>query len=249
MLGIIIQARVGSKRLPNKMLLPFYLNKGVLELLLEKLKNQLAHLPIVVATSDKNEDNKIVEICNKHNINFFCGSEENVLERFIDAANKYNLTKIIRICADNPFLNIDEINNLIHNFQKSELDYLSFQTSNGIPVMRTHFGFWAEVVTLNALKKIRKSTESSFYFEHVTNYIYKNLTRFNAKFILIDPFVEHQQSIRMTLDTIEDFNLLKEIYNEYLKLSDKTIKSLIKLVSSNEIWLEKMNSQILKNIK
>ena len=249
MLGIVIQARTGSNRLPNKMLLPFYSSKGVLELLLEKLSNNFNNLPIILATTESQNDDKIVELCLKHNINYFRGSENNVLARFIDVGNHFNLDRIIRICADNPFLSMTDLNFLIQRFQNSDLDYLSFQTSKGVPVIKTQYGFWAEAVSLEALKKIQKNTDSLIYLEHVTNYIYENLKKFNTEFVNIDSFVENHNNIRMTLDTHEDYLFLKEIYNEYILLKEVSLRSLIELVSTNKIWLDKMRLQILKNTK
>lgn len=249
MLGIVIQARTGSNRLPNKMLLPFHSSKGVLELLLEKLCNRFNALPIIVATTTNNIDDRIVELCLKNKINYFRGSENNVLQRFIDVANKFNLTRIIRVCADNPFLSMEALSVLITKFQNSDFDYLSFQTSKGVPVIKTQYGFWAEGVSLSALKKIQEYTNSLTYLEHVTNYIYEHPKKFNIKFLRLESFIEQNQSIRMTLDTYEDYLLLKEIYNEYVILKEKTLRSLIELVSKNTIWLDKMNLQILKNTK
>ena len=154
MLGIVIQARTGSTRLPNKMLLPFHSSKGVLELLLEKLCNASNDIPIIVATTTNNRDDRIVELCLKNKINYFRGSENNVLQRFIDVANKFNLKRIIRVCADNPFLSMEALDVLITKFENVDLDYLSFKTSKDVPVIKTQYGFWTEGVTLLALKKI-----------------------------------------------------------------------------------------------
>ncbi len=249
MLGIVIQARTGSSRLPNKMLLPFYSSKGILELLLEKLIDNFKNLPIIVATTENIGDNKIVEICSRYKINYYRGSENNVLERFIDIGNNFNLTQIIRICADNPFLSINSLIELIQKFRNSHFDYMSFQTSKGVPAIKTQYGFWAEAVSLEALKKIRRKTNNPIYLEHVTNYIYDNLIKFNTKFINFDSFIEKHNYIRMTLDTYEDYLLLREIYNEYIILKEKSLRSLITMVYKNKIWVSKMSAQILKNKK
>ena len=231
------------------MLLPFYSSKGVLELLLEKLLASFNNFPIIVATTENPKDDKIVELCMKLKVNYFRGSENNVLERFIDVGNNFDLDKIIRICADNPFLSMTDLNLLIQKFQNSDLDYLSFHTSKGMPAIKTQYGFWAEAVSLEALMQVQKHTESLIFLEHVTNYIYENLNKFNTEFIKIDFFVEKHKDIRMTLDTYEDFLFLKQIYSEYILLKEVSLKSLIKLVLSNKIWLEKMRLQILKNTK
>ena len=249
MLGIVIQARTGSNRLPNKMLLPFHSEKGILELLLEKLQKNFNGFPIIVATTTKNSDNKIIDICLKQNIKYYRGSEQNVLNRSISVGNKFKFTKIIRICADNPFLSIEDLRVLIKKFQNRNLDYLSFKTKKGIPVIKTQYGFWAEGVSLQALKKTQQETNNLTYLEHVTNYIYKNKNHFNTKFITIDAFIEKHKNIRMTLDTYEDYILLQEIYQKHLLEDIRTLKSLIEYVASNKHWLKKMNKQILNNKK
>ncbi|MDB4710952.1 hypothetical protein OAF16_04405, partial [Flavobacteriales bacterium] len=103
--GIIIQARTGSTRLPNKIILPFYKEKGILELIVERI-NKYTDIPIVVATTKNPKDDAIVKIASKNGVGCYRGSENNVLSRFIETAKKNNFKNIIRICADNPFLDI-----------------------------------------------------------------------------------------------------------------------------------------------
>ena len=102
---------------------------------------------------------------------------------------------------------------------------------------------------LRLIKKIQRNTNKAIYLEHVTNFIYENSADFKIEFTNIDYFIEKNSSIRMTLDTFDDYLLLKEIYSQFFLLELRTLKSLIGLVSSNKDWLEKMNIQILNNIK
>ncbi len=249
MLGIVIQARLGATRLPNKMLLPFYHEKGVLELLIGKLQKQFTDIPLVVATTNSSNDDKIIDLCEKLNIHYYRGSEDNVLQRFIDAGEQFKLTKIIRVCADNPFLSMEFLKTLKDRFSQSNSDYLSFKTSVGLPVIKTHFGFWAEGVTLNALKQVSKATNNKIYLEHVTNYIYENSHSFQIEFLEVEDYIERAQDIRLTMDTEEDYQLLKEIYKKYILLENQTVQSLLELVQNEEHWLLKMNSQIKNNGK
>ena len=103
-LGIIIQARSNSSRLPNKVVLPFYKNKGILELIIEKLKN--TNYKIFIATTINKDDDVIEQIALKNNLQYFRGSEKNVLSRFIRIAQENNLKYVLRVCSDNPFINI-----------------------------------------------------------------------------------------------------------------------------------------------
>lgn len=249
MLGIIIQARTGSTRLPNKMVLPFYQDSGVLELIVNKIKRSINEYPIVIATTTNPNDDAIVEIANKCSVSYFRGSENNVLSRFIECSNKNNFNKIIRICADNPFIDIEGLKQLINEFDKSDVDYCSYKTSKGIPSILTHFGFWCEAVTLSALETTSKLTNDSLYLEHVTNFIYTNPNLFKLSFLPIVEKVEQREDVRMTLDTEQDFNLLKTIYSKCIEENIHTIEDIISFVSGNKEWVYLMKQQIDANTK
>ena len=244
MLGIIIQARLGSTRLPGKVTLPFYNGKGILELIIDNLSSNFKNTPIIIATTNSQNDDEIFKLANDKNIKCFRGSENNVLDRFIQAAEYFGLTEIIRVCSDNPFLNISSLKFLINNFNNSEYDYVSFKTSNNIPIIKTHYGLWAEGVKLNSIKKI--ITENKIYLEHVTNYIYEHPNDFKIKLFQIE---KENDSIRLTIDTKEDFLLNKEIFSEIVKIDNMDIKDFIKYISNNNIWLKKMREQIKNNEK
>ena len=104
----IIQARLSSTRLPNKVILPFWNGKTIIDLLIEKLKT-FNDCNIILATSDLSANLPLVEVAKRANVDYFQGSENDVLQRFIDAAEIQDAEHIIRICADNPFLDINEI--------------------------------------------------------------------------------------------------------------------------------------------
>jgi spore coat polysaccharide biosynthesis protein SpsF (cytidylyltransferase family) len=102
-IGIIIQARTGSARLPGKTLLPFFEDKSILDIIIENIQNHFQE-KIIIATTQNTQDEKIVEIAKRNKVLWFRGNEENVLKRFIDAAKNFGLNTIIRICGDNPFI-------------------------------------------------------------------------------------------------------------------------------------------------
>src|SRR5690554_1979240 len=249
MIGVIVQARLGSTRLPRKMVLPFYNNKGVFEIILERLKNNLGDIPIVVATTINPIDDELELICEKNQVRCFRGNEANVLQRFIDASQEFGFSKIIRICADNPFLDIKSLLQLYKRFEGEDIDYCSFQTSEGTPSILTHYGFWGEGVSLSALKKVSELTKENVFLEHVTNFIYLNPELFKIDFISIPSEVDSYKNIRMTLDTKEDFILLKEIYEEFHRSESMDISSLLYNVSTNKNWMKQMYKQIKLNEK
>ena len=202
--GIIVQARTGSKRLPNKVLLPFYQEQSILEIILQKLKT-LNH-PVVVATSNHPNDNEILKVASKKNIQCFRASEENVLERFINCAQENNFSNIIRVCADNPFIDTYYIDVLVDESAVYSALFFVFKAS-----IQTHWGVFTEFVSLSALEKTRLLTKEKTYLEHVTNYIYQNPELF--KITKINPPILCQANdIRLTVDTAEDFKLSQTLY-------------------------------------
>ncbi len=247
---IIIQARTGSTRLPQKMILPFYKEEGIFSLIINRLTTILKKENIILATSTNENNDILVEIANKYGINCFRGSENDVLQRFIDAAKEFKAEKIIRVCADNPFLDVDYLNFLLDNFEKSDRDYMSFCTSEETPTIKTHYGFWAEAVTLNALEKVVSLTDENLYHEHVTNFIYANPDVFNIKFFNIPEEIESHDDIRLTIDTKVDFDIQKEIFNNVYKAKPNfNAFDVIAFLNENKQYMKVMKEEIFKNQK
>lgn len=249
-LGIILQARTGSTRLPNKMVLPFYNEKGVLELLLERLKSKFAKYKIVVATTMNTKDDQICDIAKRLGVDIFRGDEADVLQRFINAAEYFSISKVIRICADNPFLDMQALSVLIEKFKDNNSDYLFYSKKDKTPTIKTHYGFWAEAVTLDALKKVAQMTNETLYHEHVTNYIYSTQNLFSISNINIPIQIEENNNIRLTLDTIDDFEMQKTIFKEVMKIYNEiSIDRVLNYLENNTRYYSIMKNEIIKNSK
>lgn len=248
---IILQARTGSSRLPRKMIMPFYKDKSVLTILLERLKEKFVNGNIIVATTNAAGDDNIEEIAQNLGIEVFRGSESDVLRRFVEAGEKYQANKIIRVCADNLFLDLDSLELLYKEFFNDEIsDYVSFRKSDGTPSIKTHFGFWAEGVTLNALKKVMALTNDKIYHEHVTNYIYSHPEMFYCKFYDIDPEIEEKENLRLTLDTIKDFEVQQFIYGSLIENGKEiTSDNIVKFIDNNIQLYDIMHQSIIANSK
>jgi spore coat polysaccharide biosynthesis protein SpsF len=247
-LGIILQARTGSTRMPEKVILPFYKEQSILDLLLEKVKK--LGVPAVLATTINPSDDRICALAEKHDVPVFRGSENDVLDRFIQAARQFGFSKIIRVCADNPFLDLAGIQTLIAEFSKSDADYLSFQLTGNKPSILTHFGFWTEAVRLEALGKAAELTTERLYHEHVTNFVYGNPELFNVQFIQADPLVFSRIDIRMTLDTPEDFEIQQRIFATISKENPNFgIPEIVSWLDQHPEILDLMKKEILKNQK
>lgn len=242
-IGIIIQARVSSTRLPQKIILKVDEEKTFLDILLLRLKKIKFKIPIILATSDLKVDDVLCDFAKKHKIKFYRGSEENVLNRFIDCAEENKLESIIRICSDNPFLDINYVEKLIKEYKNE--DYLSFLIGS-TPSVLTHYGFFAELVSLKSLKKVVSLNDNNC-IEHVTNCVYKNPTEFNVKFL--NEKIENK-GVRCTLDTKWDFEILKDIYENFVKSnSHVNYTEIIRYIESRPDLLKQMIEVIKKNKK
>lgn len=246
-IGFIIQARLGSTRLPNKILLPFHDNETILSLLIEKLKT--FDLPIILATSTDSKNDPLENVANKYGIYFFRGEENDVLKRFIDAADYFGLNAIIRVCSDNPFLERDSIAALIGKATGNDAEYISFNIDN-TPSIKTHYGFWTEFVTTNALKKVQQLTKEHLYHEHVTNYIYSHPKSFALKWIDGPEILNSHKNLRLTIDTYDDFATAAKIYGELCETNRyPTITEIVNYLDKHEAYYSLMENQIALNSK
>jgi spore coat polysaccharide biosynthesis protein SpsF (cytidylyltransferase family) len=245
---IIIQARTGSSRMLRKVIHPFFEGKSIIEILLEKLL--ITGLPIILATTENPNDDPLKAIAQKYPVKIFRGSENNVLQRFIDAATQFQAKNIVRICADNPFLDVGAILILAEEFAKIPSDYLSFRFSENRPSIKTHFGFFAEVTTIDALKKVASLTSDKLYTEHVTNFIYGHPQLFNVRFLDAPEIIFNRYNIRLTLDTPADFNLQQKIYKKMQAQNPNFgIDEVVAFLDKHQEILQQMKFEIGKNSK
>lgn len=248
----IIQARIGSTRLPGKILLPFDGQKSILDLLIEKL-SAFKNIGIVVATSVAKENDAIEMVANKHHVHCYRGAEQDVLRRFIEAAHSVNAKHIIRICSDNPFLELNSIRQLIELVtscqEQGGLDYASFDIC-GQPSIKTHYGFWTEYTSLSALEKVAHLTDDLFYHEHVTNYIYAHSDIFKIRWLSGSEVLIGHENIRLTIDTADDFRNAQAIYADLCAFNPfPTIKDIVAYLDTHPNYYQSMKNQITVNSK
>jgi spore coat polysaccharide biosynthesis protein SpsF len=192
--GVILQARMGSSRLPAKVLLPF---GGTT--LLGWIVERLSKLPwtLVVATSTEAQDSVIVKYSFKQGIECFTGSEKNVLDRFYQCSKKYSFEHIIRLTADNPFPDIYELQRLVNFHIEGQFDYS--HNFGKLPV-----GVGAEIFSMNALETSWKLGQELHHKEHVNEYILEQVEHFNVGY-LEPPVSKHSPELVLTIDTEKDY--------------------------------------------
>jgi spore coat polysaccharide biosynthesis protein SpsF len=197
----IIQARLNSSRLPAKVMMSLG-GETLLKRVYETVSKSRSIDKIVIATSDQDSDNIIVQQSKKIDVACFRGSLNNVLKRFYDVSKLYNAKNIVRITADNPLMDAKVIDSLVDHFKSSGpgVDYSMFK--NGV------YGLSAEVFSFSALKKAFNNTDSSSDKEHVTSYIRNNFIVNNIN--IHSPY--NRPELRATIDTLEDYIRMESFY-------------------------------------
>ena len=220
MIGVLLQVRLDSSRLPRKALLKLE-NLTVIEHAMRSLKKVNADKFIVVTTEDSFEE--LSPLADKWGFDIFVGSKENVLERFVKAIKKFNLTKIIRATGDNPLVSWELANLLLKQHNTQGFQYSGFLNS---PI-----GTGVEIVNSDLLFKALDESTNNYDKEHVTPFIYNNKNLFNIfqndapkKYLLEKSYV--------TIDTREDFNRIEKLFHELYHGEIIPIESVIK-------WLKK----------
>jgi spore coat polysaccharide biosynthesis protein SpsF (cytidylyltransferase family) len=179
---------------------------------LNRLKNAFPDSPLVIATSISAADDAIEEIATRLGVTCYRGDEQDVLGRFVNCCNNYHFTDyIIRICGDNPFLQPEFLRELMEGSVEKEVDYISHAV-NQIPAIRTHFGFFAEMVRVSALERANAVVDMGDR-EHVTSYIYGvGGEEFRVRWLAADGLAPYINSVRLTVDTREDLENTLTVY-------------------------------------
>ena len=233
---IIVEARLSSKRLPKKVMLKV-LNRPLLDLMIERLKQINFVKSIIIATTTNKEDDAIEKIAIKNKVNYFRGSELDVLGRVTKAIIKNKTDIVVQITGDNPLADKNVVENLIKFFIKNYERY-DF-VSNDAGIYNSKFtqeypmGLNTKVFKSSLLLKVEKLTSNPVDREHVVNYILKNCDKFK---ILSHKAPQElcRPELRFTLDYLEDFNLIKLVFeNLYPKNSNFSILDVINFLDNN----------------
>ena len=231
---VIIQARLGSTRFPNKMIKKIG-NQTIIEILIKRLKQSRLINNIILATTKKKHDNKLDLLARKNKIRVFRGSEDNVLERFYKASKSIESDYLIRICGDCPLLDSTIIDKLIKINNKKKFDYLSNINPPSFPD-----GFDVEIFSKKILKEAYLKAKSKYDKEHVTPYIIRKAkSKFNLK------NSKDFSNLRLTIDEEKDFLVINKIINKINK-KNFGLSDIIKLKKQKpEIF--KINQDLKRN--
>jgi len=231
----VVQARMGSTRLPGKTL-ELINGKPMIQVLVERLKKAKMLDLIIIATTTKEEDKPILRLAKRLGVDTFAGSESDVLDRHVKAAKKFKMKIIVRVPGDNPLVDPHYLDELIKLHIDSNADYSFSESGEGLIN-----GMGAEVVNFSALQNIAKLSKKKSEREHVTLYIIKNSENFNVKSLKVKL---RRPNYRVTVDTKEDLKLVRKIFH---KLPNPSFEEVIKLLDENPD-LVKINSHIKQKL-
>ena len=235
----IIQARMGSNRLPGKVMLDIS-GKPMLWHVINRVKHSKNIDNIVVATTNLTEDKQIIQLADAMGVYCYAGSENDVLDRYYQAALKYGGDVIVRVTADCPLIDPEIIDNAIEFFLTHEFDFVG-NTIN--PTYPDGLDTW--VFSFDALKMAWEQASLSSDREHVTTYIIKNPNLFKNK------SYEHNvdlSEMRWTVDEQRDLEFVREVYTELYARTNKVfyMKDVLELLDRRP-ELTRLNSGIIRD--
>jgi len=236
---VIIQARMGATRLPGKPMKKV-LERELLSYQIERIRRAKRVDEIVVATTTEPADDVIVSLCKKEHIPFYRGSEEDVLDRYYQAAKQYHADIVVRITGDCPLADPEIIDHTINYYLelKPPCDYVSNTLQLTFPR-----GLDVEVFSFKQLEHIHSIAHEPREREHVTPYFYLH----PEKFVLgcyknTTDLSKH----RWTVDQIEDFELISRIINDlYPRKPNFLMQDVLDLLARHPDWVA-INAHVIQ---
>lgn len=230
MIGCIIQARMGSTRLPKKILKNLDNNKTVLEYVLSQISQSKLIDKIVLATTTLSEDDIVSDFGKNMGFDVFRGDSVDVLDRYYQCAKKFNFQVIVRITSDCPLIDPEITDDIINHFDSKKYDYVCNTQPRTFPQ-----GTETEVFSFSSLESAWKNAKLPSEREHVTPFFYNNPKQFR---ILNVKNTEDLSNLRWCIDREEDFQVVKDIVS---KITNRPIltKHILEIVESDSDIFQK----------
>jgi spore coat polysaccharide biosynthesis protein SpsF len=223
----VIQARIGSSRLPNKIFLPLS-NRPLLYRMYQRVELSKLKGTIVIATTTEKNDNKVEELCKEFQINCYRGHPTDLLDRHYQAAKLFNADAVVKIPSDCPLIDPNIIDKVIEFYIKnlSKYDYVSNLHPATYPD-----GNDVEIMSFEALQNAWHNSERNLEREHTTPYLWENPDKFRIGNVEWETGLDYSMSYRFTIDYEKDYNFLKLVYDELYPINDKfTLQDILDLL-------------------
>lgn len=233
---LIIQARMGSSRLPGKVLMKVD-DKPLLKFMIDRVRKSKLVDKIIIATTEDPKDDPIAMFCKENSIDFYRGSENDVLDRFYQAAKLYNPETVIRLTADCPLVDPEFIDKTIELYNNNNVDY----AANTVPPEKKKYpdGSDVEVFKFSALKRAWEESTDPKDREHVTFYFWKHGKNFTTA-MLDNEY--NWGKYRITIDYKEDFIVVEKIIQQLKKQGKEGSTSEIIELLQNNPEIENINA-------
>ena len=225
-----IEARMTSTRLTGKSMKEI-IGKPILELLVERVKNCKKIDQIVIATTDNSSDDVIEELAVKMSVGCFRGSEDDVLDRVLNAAKSFGADIILELWGDSPLMDSHILDNIIEYYLQNDFDCVGTTLPNfpkSFPL-----GLSSLIFSTKILEEVARLTQNPVDRENVSNYIYEHPEIYKIAQLSCPPELNHP-NIRLTVDEQKDFDLIKIIFeNLYPMNPNFSAADAIKFLNSN----------------
>ena len=226
---VIVQARTGSTRLPNKILQDLG-GKNLLTVFMERVTKAVEPDNIVIATTNLPEDDIVVDLCKKNQWEYFRGDSSNLLDRHYQCAKFFSADIVSKIPSDTPFNDPEIIDLVFRTYDKGNFDYVSNLHPPTFPG-----GFDCEVFSYAALEESWKNAKKDYEREHTTGYIWDNPDKFKIGNVSSKNGIDYSMKFRCQVDYIEDLDVAKRIFNElYLKNPDFSFYDLVEFLDTHK---------------
>jgi len=233
----IIQARMGSSRLPGKSMADIE-GRPMLWHVIQRVKRARLVDRVVVATSTEALDDAIENMCRENNVLCYRGREQDVLDRYYGAARAEKAGTVVRITADCPLIDPEVIDRVLRRFQQGDLDYVSNNMVRSYPD-----GLDTEVCSFSALEKAWHEATRASEREHVTPYLRSGKFRTANVESEMTALYQHY---RWTVDEVEDLGFIRAVYRAMRGKEVFGMKEVLALLEQHP-ELEKMNHDIVSN--
>jgi spore coat polysaccharide biosynthesis protein SpsF len=220
----IIQARMGSTRLPGKVMMKVDKTNTILSNIINQLKNCKKIDRLIIATTDLQEDDIIVNHAKILKTDLFRGDSADVLNRYYQCAKKFSSKIIVRITADNPLIDPNIVDDVINQFLKNSFDYITNANPRTYP-----YGTEVEVFSFQALEKASSNAKKPTEKEHVTPYFQNNKDKFK---IFAMKYSENMSHLRWTVDRENDLEFVRKVVSR-IKKRPILMTDIIELISQD----------------
>lgn len=216
----IIQARMGSTRLPGKVLMPLG-DSCILNYVVQRCKKIKLLDNLIVATSNLKQDDLLAEWCKSTGVTCYRGSESDVLARYYECANQYHPDYVMRVTSDCPFVDFDLANETIDLMLQQPTDIIINNQQDKLTR-----GLTTELFSFASLKWMYENTTAKRHREHVTYYAYEHSEHFKYNTLDLSPKLLHPE-FRLTVDTPEDYKVCHLLANEIEHSIDRPAQDIV----------------------